>query len=259
MEHIKLEVGVVSRVVLNRPAARNAMSGQTLRELAEAFRRICEHDSVRVVVVTGEGQDFCAGADINWMRSSGQLPSEEGKKDARLLAEMLRAVDSCPVPVIVAAQGSVFGGGLGLVAACDIALLGEGAKLCFSECRLGIVPAVISNWVLPKIGAAAARRYYLTAEVFGAKEAVAMGLASEAVGGDGLSARADALCRDILRNGPEAVRAAKGLVGSLAGKSLDEGVELTVETLVRLRSSPEGQEGLSAFLDRRVPKWTAKP
>lgn len=259
MEHVKLEIGVVSRVLLNRPGARNAMSDQTLRELREAFRRIAESEAVRVVVVAGAGQDFCAGADIDWMRRSGQLPAEEGRKDARLLAEMLRAVDECPVPVVVAAHGNVFGGGLGLVAACDIALLNDTANLSFSECRLGIAPAVISSWVLPKIGAANARRYYLTAEVFGAKAAVEMGLASEVVANGGLSARADALCRDILKNGPAAVRAAKALIAKMAGKTLDAGVDLTVETLVRLRSSPEGQEGLAAFLERRVPKWTAKP
>jgi methylglutaconyl-CoA hydratase len=259
MEHIKLEIGVVSRVALNRPGVRNAMSDQTLRELAEAFGRIAAHEAVRVVVVTGEGQDFCAGADIDWMRRSGQLSAAEGKKDARLLAEMLQAVDACPVPVIVAAHGNVFGGGLGLVAACDIALLDDTAKLSFSECRLGIVPAVISNWVLPKIGASMARRYYLTAEVFGAKEAVEMGLAHEVVASGGLHTRIDALCRDILKNGPEAVRAAKALIAKMPGKALDAGVDLTVDTLVRLRSSPEGQEGLAAFLERRVPKWTAKP
>jgi len=259
MEHIKLEIGVVSRVALNRPGVRNAMSDQTLRELSEAFGRIAAHEAVRVVVVTGEGQDFCAGADIDWMRRSGQLSAAEGKKDARLLAEMLQAVDSCPVPVIVGAHGNVFGGGLGLVAACDIALLDDAARLSFSECRLGIVPAVISNWVLPKIGAANARRYYLTAEVFGAKEAVEMGLAHEAVAGGGLHARIDALCRDILKSGPEAVRAAKALIAKMPGETLDAGVDLTVDALVRLRSSPEGQEGLAAFLERRVPKWTAKP
>ena len=259
MEHIRLEIGTVSRVVLNRPAVRNAMSDQTLRELSDSFARIASHGSVRAVVVTGEGQDFCAGADIEWMRRSGQLSAEEGQKDARLLAEMLRAVSECPAPVIVAAHGSVFGGGLGLVASCDIALLGDGVKMSFSECRLGIVPAVISSWVLPKIGAANARRYYLTAEVFGAKEAVAMGLASEVVAGGGLAARADALCREILKNSPEAVREAKALIAKMPGRTLEESVELTVETLVRLRSSPEGQEGLSAFLERRIPKWTAKP
>lgn len=259
MEHVKLDIGVVSRVVLNRPGVRNAMSDQTLRELTAAFEKIAKTDAVRVAVVTGEGQDFCAGADIHWMRASGQLPKEEGKKDARLLADMLRAVSECPVPVIVAAQGSVFGGGLGLVAACDIALVGDGAKMCFSECRLGIVPAVISNWVLPRIGAANARRYYLTAEVFGGGEAVAMGLAHEVVPNGGMVARVDALCRDILKNGPEAVRAAKALIAKMSGRTTEAGVELTVETLVRLRSSPEGQEGLSAYLDRRVPKWTAKP
>ena len=259
MEHIKLEIGTVARVILNRPGSRNAMSDVTLRELTEAFRTIAKSDLVRVVTVMGEGQDFCAGADIQWMRKSGQLPAEEGKKDARLLAEMLQAVDACPVPVVVAAHGNVFGGGLGLVAAGDVALLSEGVKMSFSECRLGLVPAVISTWVLPRIGAANARRYYLTAEVFGAKEAVAMGLAHEAVAEGGLGARVDSVCREILKNGPEAVRAAKTLIAKLPDLAPAARVDLAVETLVRLRSSPEGQEGLSAFLERRVAKWTVKP
>jgi methylglutaconyl-CoA hydratase len=259
MEHVKLELGVVSRVVLNRPEVRNAMSDQTLRELTLAFHRIAQNEAVRVVVVTGEGQDFCAGADVKWMSRSGRLPAEEGKKDARLLAEMLQAVDGCPVPVIVGAHGHVFGGGLGLVAACDVPLLSDGVKMSFPECRLGIVPAVISNWVLPKIGAANARRYYLTGEVFGATKAVEMGLACEVVANGELSTRIDSLCCDILKNGPEAVRAAKTLISKMSGKTLKAGLELTVGTLVRLRSSPEGQEGLSAFLERRAPKWVAKP
>jgi methylglutaconyl-CoA hydratase len=178
--HILIERGAVATVRLNRPELRNAMSDQTLRELAEAFKSLSADAATRVVIVRGEGKDFCAGADIEWMRRAGSLPPEQGKADARLLAEMLRAVDECAAPVIVAAHGNVFGGGLGLVAACDIALLSSDAKLCFSECRLGILPAVISSWVLPKIGAANARRYYLTSEVFDAVQAVAMGLAHEA-------------------------------------------------------------------------------
>ncbi|MDD5303197.1 MAG: enoyl-CoA hydratase-related protein, partial [Elusimicrobia bacterium] len=255
-QHLKLSAGPVTKVTLSRPELRNAMSDVTLRSLTEAFRAIAKDPSVRAVIVNGGGKDFCAGADINWMKESGKLSPEEGKKDARLLAEMLQAVDECPVPVIVAAHGSVFGGGLGLVAACDISLLADDAKLSFSECRLGIMPAVISCWVLPKIGAVNARRWYLTAEVFGANEAVHMGLAHEAVPAAELSAKADAVAANILKCGPNAVRAAKALLPRLAPLGLNQRIGLTVDTLVRLRSSAEGQEGLAAFLEKRAPEWT---
>jgi|CXWL01.1.fsa_nt_gi methylglutaconyl-CoA hydratase len=256
ISHVKVAAGPVTKVALSRPDARNAMSDVTLRELTTAFKEIAKDKDVRVVVVTGEGKDFCAGADINWMKASGQLPPEEGKKDARLLADMLQAVDECPVPVIVAAHGNVFGGGLGLVAACDVAVLSDDAKMSFSECRLGIMPAVISCWVLPKIGTANARRYYLTGEVFGAAAAVNMGLAHEAVAAAELAAKADSMVASILKCGPNAVRTAKALLPKLAPLGLHQRIGLTVETLVRLRSSAEGQEGLAAFLEKRAPSWT---
>ncbi len=255
-QHLKVHAGPVTKLTLSRPELRNAMSDVTLRSLTEAFTAIAKDASVRVVIVNGGGKDFCAGADINWMKESGKLPPEEGKKDARLLADMLQAVDECPIPVIVAAHGSVYGGGLGLVAACDISLLADDAKMSFSECRLGIMPAVISCWVLPKIGAVNARRYYLTGEVFGAKEAVHMGLTHEVVPVAELSARADAVAASILKCGPNAVRAAKALLPRLAPLGLNQRIGLAVDTLVRLRSSAEGQEGLAAFLEKRAPEWT---
>jgi methylglutaconyl-CoA hydratase len=258
-EHLKVAPGAVAEVTLARPAARNAMSEVTLGELERAFRELAKDTALRAVIVTGEGKDFCAGADIEWMRRGGTLPPEEGKQDARRFADMLFAVDECPVPVIVAAHGAVFGGGLGLLAAADVAILSDDAKLCFSEVRLGIMPAVISSWVLPKIGVANARRYYLTAEVFGPIEAVHMGLAHESVPPAELAARARKLAADILKNGPLAVRTAKAMIPQIARASLRERVDLTVDTLVRLRSGPEGQEGLSAFLEKRPAKWSVKP
>ena len=258
-EHIKVEAGPVAKILLARPEARNAMSDVTLRELADAFSALAHEKGLRAVLVTGQGKDFCAGADIQWMKKGGQLPPAEGKKDARLFAAMLGAVDECPVPVVVAAQGNVFGGGLGLLAACDVALIADDAKMSFSEARLGIMPAVISCWVLPKIGVANARRYYLTGEIFGAVEAVHMGLAHEAVPPAELAARADFVLKNILRNGPNAVRRAKAMIPRIAAAAPAERVDLTVETLVELRSSPEGQEGLAAFLEKRAPSWAAKP
>jgi methylglutaconyl-CoA hydratase len=258
-EHIKVSPGAVAEVTLARPEARNAMSEVTLGELERAFRELAKAPDLRAVVVSGEGKDFCAGADIDWMRRGGTLPADEGKKDARRFADMLFAVDECPVPVIVAAHGNVFGGGLGLLAAADVALLADEAKLCFSEVRLGIMPAVISSWVLPKIGVANARRYYLTAELFSAAQAVAMGLAHETVPATDLRARALKLAADVLKNGPLAVRTAKAAIPKIARASIEERVDLTVDTLVRLRSGPEGQEGLSAFLEKRPAKWTVRP
>lgn len=254
--HVRVETGAVAKVVLARPQSRNAMSAQTLAEIEAAFRSLAKDPALRAVVVTGEGKDFCAGADIEWMRAGGRMTPEEGKKDARRFADMLFAVDECPVPVIVAAHGAVFGGGLGLLAACDVALLSDDAKLCFSEVKLGIMPAVISSWVMPKIGVANARRWYLTAEVFGAAEAVKMGLAHECVPAAGLPAKADAVVKSVLKNGPQAVRTAKAMIPQIARATLNERVDLTVETLVKLRSSPEGQEGLSAFLEKRPAGWT---
>ena len=259
-EDIRVEPGPVTKVVLARPQARNAMRARTLEELRDAFRSFASADGLRAVVVTGDGKDFCAGADIEWMRAGGRLSGEEGKKDARKFAEMLFAVSECPAPVVVAAQGNVFGGGLGLLAACDIALLADDVKLCFSEVRLGIMPAVISAWVLPKIGVSTARRWYLTAEVFGAAQAVAMGLAHEALPAAELAAKADLIVRHISKNGPEAVKTAKAMIPKIGTSGdLDARVDLAVATLVRLRSSAEGQEGLAAFLEKRAPSWTPKP
>jgi methylglutaconyl-CoA hydratase len=255
-EFLKVQPGAAARVVLARPQARNAMNAAFLGELERAFRALSADAATRCVLVTAEGKDFCAGADIEWMRAGGRMPPEEGKRDARRFADMLHAVDGCPVPVVVAASGNVFGGGLGLLAACDVALLADDAKLCFSETRLGIMPAVISSWVLPKIGAANARRWYLTAELFGAAQAVAMGLAHEAVPAAALGAKAEAVCASILKNGPQAVRAAKRLIPRLAEAPLAERVDLAVDTLVELRSSPEGQEGLSAFLEKRPASYS---
>lgn len=257
-QHIVVEHGPVARVTLSRPEVRNAMSEVTLRELADAFLLLAQDATLRVVVVTGAGKDFCAGADVQWMRAGGRMSAEEGARDARLFAAMLRAVENCPVPVVVAAHGNVFGGGLGLLAACDVALLSDDAKMSFSETRLGIMPAVISCWVLPKIGVANARRYYLTGEVFGADAALRMGLVSEVVPAAKLTERVDAAVASVLKGGPNAVRMAKRMIPVIAASSLNERVDLAVQTLVELRSSPEGQEGLSAFLEKRPAAWVPK-
>ena len=258
-KHILLVDGAVAEVILNRPQMRNSLNAELLGELTEVFDALSRQKDLRCVVLRAAGSDFCAGADANWLKEGGKLNAADGARDAKKFADMLEAVDSCPVPVIAAAQGGVFGGGLGLLAAADIALVADNAKLCFSECRLGIMPAVISCWVLPKIGAANARRYYLTAEVFGAEAALRMGLISEVAASGDLADRTDAIVADILKCGPEAVRAAKKMIPQLIAAPMKKRVDLAAKTLSQLRSSAEGQEGLAAFLEKRSPNWSSKP
>lgn len=246
----------VSVVALKRPEVRNAMDDNTLRELSRAFGELSRRKDLRAVVVRGEGPDFCAGADIAWMRRAGTLKPAQSRKDARLLVDMCLAVEGCPVPVIAAVQGGVYGGGLGLAASCDIVVAADNSKMCFSECRLGIIPAVISCFVIPKIGEVAARRYYLTAEAFGAEKARELGIVHEVVPEFALEERVEALLDSILKNGPQAVRQAKAMLHKFPALPFEKRVTLVLSTLTRLRSSPEGQEGLSAFLEKRPPAWT---
>ena len=254
-EHLIVKQGAVSEVILNRPEVRNATSDVTLKELTRAFRELSKRSNLRAVVVKGEGKDFCAGADINWMRTAGRLPPQQARADAMLLVDMGVAIEECPVPVVAKVHGAVFGGGLGLTAACDIVVAETDARMCFSEARLGITPAVISCFVIPKIGAAAARRYYLTAEVFGMATALKMGLVHEVCQHGDLDKKVDDIVAGIRKNGPNAVREAKALLRKFPQLDFNSRVSLVLDTLARLRASPEGQEGLSAFLEKRAPSW----
>lgn len=246
----------VACVTLNRPEAGNAMDERVLKEIARVFTGLSKEKDLRAVVVRGAGKHFCAGADIEWMRRAGKLKGSAARKDASLLISACSAVQECPVPVIARVHGAVYGGGLGILAAADIGLAAEDARYSFSECRLGLVPAVISLFVLPKIGAQNARRYYMTAEIFSTATARAMGLVHDGVPEAELDARLEKFIDAILANGPLAVRAAKALLNRLpetASRSARE--KLVLDTLLRRRSSAEGQEGLSAFLEKRRPTW----
>jgi methylglutaconyl-CoA hydratase len=238
--------GAVLRVTLARPEKRNAVDAALIAELAEAFADVGD---ARAVLLGGEGQSFSAGADVEWMRASAALSEEENRADALRLRRLLQAVDSCPAPVVAGVQGHAFGGALGLIACSDVAVAAEDAQFAFSEVLLGIVPAVISPFVLPRIGPGAARRYLLTGERFGPEEALRIGLIHE------IAADLDAACgrivEQLLAGGPEAVRAAKRLV--LDAPLGDE----TAARIAERRASAEGQEGLSAFLERRAPAWRA--
>jgi len=231
--------GTVYRVTLAKPERRNAFDAELIAAITEAFANVGD---ARAVVLTGEGPSFCAGADVEWQRASIDLSYDENVEDAMRLYEMCAAVDGCPAPVLAAVQGFALGGGSGLVACSDIVVAAPDATFGFTEVRLGIIPAVISPFVLPKIGAQA-RRYFLTGERFGPEVAVRIGLVHEIA--DDPAARVEELVGEVLRGGPEAIRAAKQLV-----RRKPDGIE-TARIAAERRTSDEGQDGLRAFLERR--------
>jgi methylglutaconyl-CoA hydratase len=250
--------GGVARVTLNRPEVRNAFNAELIATLAWTFEAFAEEppDGLRAVVLTGAGEVFCAGADIEWQRASIGLSMEENEADAGRLQEMLVAIDECPVPVIAAVQGAALGGGTALCCVADITVATAEATFGFTEVRLGLMPAVISPFVLPRIGVGAARALFLTGERFGTERALAIGLVSEVVPDrPSLAARVEALVGEVLSAGPEAVRNAKAVIADQWGLSRSEALMLTVKRAARQRVSAEGQEGLGAFLDKRRPSW----
>ena len=236
----------VLRITLARPETRNAFDAALIAELAEAFVDV---GTARAVVLAGDGPSFCAGADIEWLRSAAELDYEENLADANALRRMLETVDGCQAPVVALAHGHALGGGVGLVACADIALAHPQTVFAFSEVKLGIVPAAISPFALAKIGPGSARRYFVTGERFDAATALRMGLVHEVA--DDLEAALERVLAELRSAGPKAARAAKRLV-------LDrpDGPE-TARIIAERRTSPEGQEGLRAFLERRKPDWSA--
>jgi methylglutaconyl-CoA hydratase len=247
MEALRVErTGAVLRVTLARPERRNAFDAALIAELTKAFADV---GHARAVVLAGEGPSFCAGADVEWQRSAIDLSYDENVEDALRLYRMMEAIDTCPAPVVVRAHGYALGGGSGLVACADVALAAEDAVFGFSEVKLGIVPAVISPFVLSKIGAAA-RRYFVTGERFDAVTALRIGLVHE-VAYD-LDASLERVLAELLSSGPGAARAAKRLIRERPGG------EEAAHVAARLRTSPEGQEGLRAFLEKRTPAWRSE-
>jgi methylglutaconyl-CoA hydratase len=238
--------GEILRVTLARPERRNAFDAALIRELGEAFADVGD---ARAVVLAGDGPTFCAGADVEWQRSSIDLSYEENVEDYRRLYRMLLSIHRCPAPVVVRVQGFALGGGSGLTACADIGIAAEDATFGFSEVRLGIIPAVIAPMVLAKIGPASARRYFLTGERFDARTALRIGLVDEVV--EDLDQAVERTVKSILASGPTAVREAKRLV-------LEPGDEedLLARAAER-RTSPEGQDGLRAFLEQRRASWLA--
>ena len=247
MANLRIERdGDVLRVTLARPDRRNAFDAELIAELATAFVDV---GRARAVVLAGEGPSFCAGADVEWMRSSAELTYDENVADALALRRMLEAIDGCPAPVICRVQGHALGGGAGLVACADVVIAAPDAVFAFSEAKLGIVPAVISPFALAKIGPSWGRRLFPTGERFGAELALRIGLVHELA--DDLDAAVERVLRELRSAGPRAARAAKRLV---LDAPLD-GLE-TARRIAERRTSDEGQEGLKAFLERRRPDWS---
>jgi methylglutaconyl-CoA hydratase len=246
----------VARVYLNRPEVRNAFNDHVIAELTDAFTRLGRDPGLRAIVLGGHGKAFCAGADLAWMRTMADYDWEGNRADAARLAEMLWAVDDCPLPVVGRVHGDCYAGGMGLAAACDVLVAAEGVHFCLSEARLGLLPATISPYVLRAMGEQAARRYFLTAERFSAAQARAMGFVHELVAPEALDAKVDEIVALLVANGPAAVQACKRLVRDIAGRTITP--ELRAETARRIadvRASAEGREGVQAFLDKREPGW----
>ncbi len=245
--------GWVQTVTLDRPEAKNAFNEAMIEELREAFTAVS--DSIRVVVLTGSGSVFCAGADINWMRDSISRSEADNREDASRMEAMFRAIDECPAPVIGRVNGPALGGGMGLIACCDIVVAVDNAQFAYTEVRLGIVPAVISPFSLRKIGPAAARRYFLTGEIFDVAKAMQLGLVHEVVAADDLDSATSKIAHTLTNNGPGAVRTAKSLIREVLSMDRQQARKFTIETIARVRTSAEGQDGLSAFLEKRSPRW----
>lgn len=243
-------------ITLNRPEMHNAFDDTLIIALTEELSRLDRDTSVRVVMLAACGKSFSSGADLNWMRRMADYSFVENLTDATTLAELMKTLANLSKPTIALVQGAAIGGGVGLVACCDIALATDNAIFCLSEVKLGLIPAVISPYVAAAIGSRATRRYFLTAERFDATEAHRLGLVHEVVRPDELAERAERLSRQLLQNGPYAMASVKALVAEVALSFLDDDlIADTAERIAEIRASDEGREGLSAYLEKRKPNW----
>jgi methylglutaconyl-CoA hydratase len=244
----------VARVTLDRPDLRNAFDDALIAALTKAFQDVASDDTVRVMVLAGNGPAFCAGADLNWMKRMAKYGYAENLADAEALALMLATLDRLPKPTIARVHGPVFAGGTGLVAACDIAVGTPEAKFCLSEAKLGLSPATISPYVIRAMGEQNARRYFLTAEVFGAEQALRIGMLSILTGQ--LDEEIDALLKHLLAGGPQAHAKIKDLIRAVAGRPVDDALAAdTAKRIAEIRVSPEGREGIASFLEKRKAAW----
>jgi len=248
----------VARIVFSRPEVHNAFNNDMIAEMLEVVGILREAPRVRVVVLTGEGKSFCAGADVNWMRSVLDFSFDENYAESLRLAELMHGVYTLDLPTIAMINGAAIGGGMGFVSTADIAIAASNAKFSLSEVKLGLVPACISPYVIKKAGEAACRRLMLTGERVGAEEALRVGLVNAVVDPDELESTVETLVDRLVSSGPGAIAACKKLLREVPGMTLEEAKTFTAEVLAHLRLSDEGQEGMRAFLEKRKPSWADK-
>jgi methylglutaconyl-CoA hydratase len=250
----------VAEVWLNRPDVRNAFNDGVIAELTAAFATLGADPTLRVIVLGGHGKAFCAGADLSWMRAMADYTWEQNHADAAGLAQMLWTIWSCPLPVVGRVQGDCYAGGVGLAAVCDVLVAADTMQFCLSEARLGLLPGTVGPYVVRALGEQASRRYFATAERFGAGQAHRLGFVHEVVAADALDAKVGEIVAALVANGPAAVKACKRLVQDLAGRSIDDALRAdTARRIADIRASDEGKEGVQSFLNKRAPSWQALP
>ena len=255
-ETIKFDVqGPAVWITLNRDDVRNAFNGQMLADLLDAFEAAPKVPGGRVVVLTGVGSAFCAGADLNWMRAVRDFTYEQNLEESNQVAAVMRAIYDCPLPTIARVNGPAIGGGAGLVACCDLAVAAESARFSLSEVKLGLIPSCISPYVIKKIGEGPAREFFLTGERIVAEKARAIGLVNEVAREGELDAVVARWVSQLVTSGPVAIAKCKELIRKVPQMDLDEAGPYTAEMIAKMRTSEEGQEGMAAFLEKRKPKW----
>ena len=255
---ISIDSRGVANLILNRPEVHNAFDDQMIAELIRVLDQLAADDKVKVLTLSARGKNFSAGADLNWMRSMAQKNYQQNLDDANELAALMHKLDKFPKPTIALVQGAAFGGAVGLVACCDMALAEQGASFCLSEVKIGLIPAVISPYVMRALGERQCRRYFLTAERFSAGSALTMGLVHQVVAVGELASQAESLIASLLQNSPAAVSAAKALLHNIYNRKISNNVIAhTTQAIAEIRVSAEGQEGLTAFLEKRKPAWLA--
>ncbi|MCX6833506.1 MAG: enoyl-CoA hydratase/isomerase family protein [candidate division Zixibacteria bacterium] len=248
--------GKIGRVTFCRPEVHNAFNDQVIDEMTFAFKRLKTDPDVRVVILSGDGKSFCAGADLNWMRRVKDSAFEDNLDEARRLADLFWDIYSFPKPVIGRINGAAIGGGTGFVAVTDIAVAAQSAVFSFSEVKIGVVPACISPYVIRRVGEGKAREFFLTGERLTSDRALEAGLVNRAVPDEMLDATMNGLVESLLSSGPEAIRVCKELLQTVPALAVDDFKEYTARVIAELRQSPEGQEGMDAFLNKRKPNWT---
>ncbi|MBP7661185.1 MAG: enoyl-CoA hydratase/isomerase family protein [Burkholderiaceae bacterium] len=250
----------IALIWMNRPKMRNALDNLVIAELTDAFSAAIEDDGVRAIVLAGRGKAFCAGADLNWLKTAREMTPDEAREDSIGLARLMRLIYESPKPTVARVQGAAYAGGMGLVAACDIAVASHDAKFCLSEVKLGLIAAMIGPYVIKAMGEARARRFFLTAEPFDAAEAYRIGFVHELAPADELDATVNTMLGHLVMASPNAMSETKQLIRDVVGRPIDD--ELTRDTasrLARVRASDDAQEGISAFFEKRKPRWVPEP